>query len=287
MRVATFLIASFLTGCHHDVEPPHTATQTDEHYGDTIDDDEAWNLAHSARCKEATRHSDCTGVREYLADFPKGKHAPEAKLLLDVLPARLEGVPEEARWDAADAAACKRADDYEACEDVESYLAKFPMGKHAAEARAVIDGAKATIEQRKKTLDDAGVDIEILGTDHTGKDCPPILDDKEHHALCVVLDVRVRKAVKLAALGVMSDCGVEKGKPKKLFWATGKDLTKVAIGTTTDLHVAVPRDARCTIEVGLGTIPKLEKEGLRRLCLIAAEDPKNDRAEAGSCGEKP
>ena len=71
---------------------------------------------------------------------------------------------------------------------------------------------------------------------------------------------------------------------KKLYWATGKDLTKIGIGTTTDLHVAVPRAERCTIEVGIGNIPKLEKEGLRRLCLIAGTDPKDDRAEAGSCG---
>lgn len=284
------LLAALLCGCHHDSEPPHhpgEASQPEEQYGATIEDDEAWNLARPGRCKEATRQTDCTGVREYVADFPKGKHAAEAKYLLDMLPARLEGVPEETRWDAADAAACKRADDVESCEDVESYLAKYPMGKHAAEARAVIDGAKATIEQRKKTLEDTGVDIEILGTDHSGKDCPPLLDDKEHHALCVVLDVRVRRPLKLQALGVMTDCAVEKGKPKKLYWATGKDLTKVPIGNSIDMHVAVPRDKRCTLEVGIGNIPKLEKEGLRRLCLIAGEDPKDDRAEPGSCGNPP
>lgn len=283
MRVVLIPVALIVLGCHHDAEPPQTAKAEDEHYGHTIEDDEAWNLAHPARCKEATRHSDCTGVREYLVDFPKGKHAPEAKLLMDMLPARLEGVPEEARWEAADAAQCKRADDYEACEDVESYLQKFPTGKHAAEARALLDGAKATLGQQKKTLDDVGVDIELLGTDHTGKDCPPILDDKDHHALCVVLDVHVHKPINLSALGVMSDCGG--GKTKKLYWATGKDLAKVPVGTSVDMHVAVPRQKRCTIEVGLGNIPKLEKEGLRRLCLIAADDPTKDRAEAGSCGD--
>ena len=37
----------------------------------------------------------------------------------------------------------------------------------------------------------------------------------------------------------------------------------------------------------LAWIPKLEKEGLRRLCLIAADDPTKDRAEAGSCVKAP
>jgi hypothetical protein len=224
-------------------------------------------------------------VREYISDFPKGKHAAEGKYLLDTLAARLDPIPEDTRWDAADSASCKRADDYEACEDVESYLEKFPLGKHAADARALLDGAKASLESRKKTLEEAGVDIELLGTDHSGKDCPPILDDKNHHALCVVLDVRVRKPLTFPSLGVMTDCGNKTAR--KLYWASGADLTKTAIGTTADLHVAVPRDARCTIEVGLGAIPKLEKEGLRRLCLIAADDPTKDRAEAGSCETNP
>lgn len=262
---------------------PGNGPPKDDHYGATIEDDEAWTIAHPERCATPVRPSDCNGVREYIADFPQGKHAAEAKTMLDGLAAALAKVPEEAQWEAADAAICKAADDVGACEDVAAYLAKFPMGKHAADARGLIDAARDKLDARKKALEDAGVDIELLGTDHTGKDCPPILGDGDHHALCVVLDVRLRKSIKQTAVGVTTDCGVGKGQAKKLYWATGNDLTKVAIGKTTDVHVAVPRDKQCTIEIGIGNVPALEREALRRFCLRAADDPKQDRAEAGSC----
>ena len=286
MRLA--LLFSFaLAACHHHDEPNVPGKEKEEHYGATIEDDEAWNLAHSERCATPAKPSDCLGVREYLADFPKGKHAADAKAMLDGLEEKLAKVPDDARWDKSDIAECKQADDIESCDDVSAYLKKLPMGKHATEARALIDAAQPKVDALQQKLNDAGVEIEILGTDHTGKDCPPILGDTEHTALCVVLDVRVRKTVKMTAVGVMTNCGVESGKPKKLYWATGTDLTKVAIGATADIHVAVPRSPRCTIEVGIGNVPKLEREALRRLCLYAKANPKDDHAEPGSCPDIP
>jgi hypothetical protein len=272
----------FLASCHHAPEPAHGAAPDEEHYGSSIEDDEAWRIAHPERCGSPVRPSDCVGVREYLADFPKGKHAGEARKLLDGLEAALSKVPDDERWSAADVETCKTLDDLGACDDVAAYLAKFPMGKHAAEARALLDAAKPKIDERRKALETAGVDIEILGTDHTGKDCPPLLDALDHHALCMVFDVRVRRPIKTKSLGVMTDCGATDGT-KKLHWATGADLTKAPIGTTVDLHLAVPRTKRCTVEVGIGNVPTLEVPALRRYCLHAADDPKDDRAEAGSC----
>ncbi len=266
----------FVVGCHH--EQPAAPAQ-EETYGPTIEDEEAWKLARSERCNAPTRASDCTGVREYLKDFPKGKHAAEAKYMLDALEGRIAGVPDETLWTKSDVAECKLADDIESCDDVGDYLKKLPMGKHAAEARALLDGAKPKLDKLQQELDDAGVEIELLGVDHTAADCPHTFEN----ALCVVLDVRLRKSIKQQALGVMTNCGEKAGAQRKLYWATGKDLTKVPIGASTDMHVAVPRSPRCTIEVGIGTVPKLERQALRRICLYAAADAKDDRAEPGSC----
>jgi hypothetical protein len=263
--------------CHpeHPVEAPK-----EEHYGATIEDDEAWKIAHPDRCNAPVRASDCLGVREYLADFPKGKHASEAKYMLDALEGRIAGVPDETQWTKSDVAECKVADDIESCDDVGDYLKRLPMGKHAAEARSLLDAAKPKVDKLKQALDDAGVEVELLGMDHKADDCPhPFGGD----SLCVILDVRVRKHIKQTALGVMTNCGEAAGAAKKLYWATGKDLSKLAIGASTDMHVAVPRSPRCTIEVGIGNVPKLEKEALRRICLSAAADAKDDHAEPGSC----
>jgi hypothetical protein len=277
MRLLPILI---ILGCHP--EQPATAHQ-DDNYGATIEDDEAWKLAHSERCAEPVRAADCTGVKEYLADFPKGKHASDAKYMLAALPDRLAKVPEETQWTKSDVAECKAADDVESCDDIADYLKRMPMGKHAAEARALLDAAKPKIEKLQQEQNDAGVEIELLGMDHTAADCPNAFEG----ALCVVLDVRLRHNVKQTAVGVMTNCGEKPGAAKKMYWATGKDLTKIPLGATSDVHVAVPRAERCTIEVGIGTLPKLEKQGLRRICLYAKADAKDDHAEPGSCPDTP
>lgn len=277
MRLLPILL---ILGCH--AEQP-AAPHQDDHYGATIDDEEAWTLAHSERCAEPVRAADCTGVKEYVADFPSGKHAGDAKYMLAALPDRLAKVPEETQWNKLDIAECKLADDVESCSDIADYLKRMPMGKHAAEARALLDTAKPKLDKLQQEQDEAGVEIELLGMDHTAKDCPHAFEG----ALCVILDVRLRKSLKQSALGVMTNCGEKPGAPKKLFWATGKDLTKIPIGVTTDVHVALPRAERCTIEVGVGTVPTLEKQGLRRICLYAGAHAKDDHAEPGSCPDMP
>lgn len=277
MRLLPILL---VLGCHPALP---AAPHHDDDYGATIEDDEAWKLARPGRCAEPVRGADCTGVKEYLADFPSGKHAGDAKSMLAALADRLAKVPEETQWNKLDVAECKMADDVESCDDIVDYLKRMPMGKHAAEARALIDTAKPKVEKLQQEQNEAGVEIELLGMDHTAGDCPHAFEG----ALCVILNVRLRKTLKQTSLGVMTNCGEKPGAPKKLHWATGRDLTKVAIGTTTDLHVAVPRAERCTIEVGIGTVPQLEKQGLRRICLYAKADAKDDHAEPGSCPDTP
>ncbi len=126
--------------------PPH-----DEQAGNQIDRDwqatdverkqridRDWYAIDVERCRVPRSLDACADVRGFLAKYPDGAHAEEAKAALATAAVRMEVLEkDEGAWAAAEVENCKRHVGANACARVEIYLAKYPAGLHANEARAL------------------------------------------------------------------------------------------------------------------------------------------------------
>ncbi len=104
-------------------------------------DENAWIAANEVACREPRRTDACDGVQRYLADFPDGAHADEAKRTLEKAKPKLEMVQkDENAWASAGVQTCRRSQTRDACAGVEIYRTKFPAGLHADEAASLLEG---------------------------------------------------------------------------------------------------------------------------------------------------
>ncbi|MBI4700019.1 MAG: hypothetical protein HY744_02445 [Deltaproteobacteria bacterium] len=106
-------------------------------------DDADWAEVSTASCAKASSASDCDSVRAYLDRHAAGRHAVEARRLLDAADRRLD----EADWRRTDRRSCAAPADSSSCDSVRRYLDAHPSGAHAREAQRLVDGADAKIEQ--------------------------------------------------------------------------------------------------------------------------------------------
>lgn len=101
-------------------------------------EDGEWYAIRLEQCRVPASLNACDAVRAFLARRPDGAHAQEAKEALKVAQPKLDALQkDEATWTAANPEACRRGDK-DACTHVEIYLAKYPAGLHAAEARQLV-----------------------------------------------------------------------------------------------------------------------------------------------------
>jgi hypothetical protein len=104
-------------------------------------DELAWLAARPIVCQEPRRVDACDGVQKYLADFPGGRHADEAKAALEQAKPKLEKVQkDENAWATSGADTCRRDHTKTACAGVEIYLSKFVGGLHGDEGNALLEG---------------------------------------------------------------------------------------------------------------------------------------------------
>lgn len=106
-----------------------------------VEEETAWNNARVTGCRQPSSLTGCDGVRIYLAKYPSGAHAAEAKDALTASEPQMERIQkDENTWKSAGAEACRKDHTHDACTGVELYLAKFPAGVHLDEAQALVRG---------------------------------------------------------------------------------------------------------------------------------------------------
>jgi hypothetical protein len=98
-----------------------------------------WNAADPTQCKVPATLEACDAVRAYLVKHPQGKYAAEASRTLAAGAPTLERLrKDDNAWENAGALECRAQKTREACVGVEVYVAKFPAGMHAAEAKRLL-----------------------------------------------------------------------------------------------------------------------------------------------------
>jgi hypothetical protein len=98
-----------------------------------------WNLARVTGCRLPTALTGCDAVRTFVAKYPEGPHAEEARAALAASVSAMEKLQkDENAWKGADVASCRAARTREACAGVEIYKTKFADGMHLDEAQALL-----------------------------------------------------------------------------------------------------------------------------------------------------
>ncbi len=105
------------------------------------DEEEAWTKAAPIACASPTKLDSCAAVQRYLARYPNGQHAAEARTTLEKGKPGLENLQkDEDYWTSKSGRQpCKDIRSVSACEGVELYVTKYPAGLHADEARQLLE----------------------------------------------------------------------------------------------------------------------------------------------------
>lgn len=117
----------------------------------------AWEKANAGACAQSPRFSDCSEVIRYLNGFPSGEHRTEAEQAL----LHAESVRQRASrdagisrvkadvsaWKAANVEACRAPEAPNACEGVNTYVATYPAGRFAAEAKDLLAQSNAKLNE--------------------------------------------------------------------------------------------------------------------------------------------
>ena len=104
-----------------------------------VEQETAWIDAEPNACKIPATLEACRGVQIYLAKYPDGSHSNKAKRVFDQAQDKMELLQkDENHWQQSGATTCESRANKNACEGVEIYLAKYPVGLHADEAKTLL-----------------------------------------------------------------------------------------------------------------------------------------------------
>jgi hypothetical protein len=116
-------------------------------------EDDLWKAANVEGCRKPTAANACEGVEAYIAKYPSGKYTAEGRQAMLDGKAESARMAEEDMWKAAAVDQCKKPTKSYDCKAVEEYLAKYPTGAHAADAKAAMKSSEKAREDLKKKED--------------------------------------------------------------------------------------------------------------------------------------
>ena len=114
------------------------------------EDEAAWALVVVAECTSPRDEDGCERVKDYLAKYPTGLHAAEARAAVEKGTAAMVTMLDERDWNAANIAACREPKASTDCDAVKKYMNDHPTGAHVAEAREAIDATRGKREKLEK-----------------------------------------------------------------------------------------------------------------------------------------
>jgi hypothetical protein len=134
----------------------------------TRDEDDLWKAANAEGCTNASKQNACDGVKDYIQKYPSGRHTADGRKAIADGEVHIAKVEEENAWKAAVVDQCQKPTKSYDCADVEKYLAKYPTGTHAAEAKEAMKGSEKARESLKAKEDSAAKKASLA---ECSKDC--------------------------------------------------------------------------------------------------------------------
>ncbi len=131
------------------------------------EEDQLWQAANVDGCKNASKSNACDGVKTYIQKYPSGRHTADARKAIQDGDAHMASVEEENAWKAAVVDQCTKPTKSYDCSDVQKYLATYPTGAHAADAKEAMKTsekardalkAKEDAAARKESFNDCSKD---------------------------------------------------------------------------------------------------------------------------------
>ncbi|HXK20581.1 MAG TPA: hypothetical protein VNG33_22375 [Polyangiaceae bacterium] len=109
-----------------------------------------WRQVVLSECSAATQLTGCDHVKQYLSDYPTGRHAAEAKKALEDAMPLIAKLADERDWRVAKPETCAVPRASTDCDGVASYLSAQPAGVHVDEARALLAKAEPKLAVARK-----------------------------------------------------------------------------------------------------------------------------------------
>ena len=126
----------------------------------------AWARVILSECSSPTHLTGCDEVKSYLASYPSGAHAADAKQSLEAGAPQLAKLADDRDWRAGRPEACAAPKTSTDCDGVTGYLSAEPAGAHLEEARALLVKAEPKLaairkaEEQRTRQEDAKADRE-------------------------------------------------------------------------------------------------------------------------------
>lgn len=114
-------------------------------------EDEAlrWQDAKAESCRTPTSIDACNGVHRYLALYPHGEHADEARQLVKNAKEPIRSLHDDIAWGLLNEDACAEPKEEDACAPILAYLQRYPDGNHAKRARELVAVAEPAITKMR------------------------------------------------------------------------------------------------------------------------------------------
>ena len=106
----------------------------------------AWNQVVLSSCIDPKALDCCNAVFAFLQKYPNGLFAAEAKQALEVGQKRIDALEDEIDWTGAEVDRCEKPARSSDCDGAKRYLELHPLGVHAEEAKAAVQGSRSTID---------------------------------------------------------------------------------------------------------------------------------------------
>ncbi len=111
----------------------------------------AWRAAEATECSTSVEEQACVAHVTYVARYPDGTHAGQARVAIEAARQRRRAFADEAAWALLDGGACRVPAKNDvavietACSPVQQYLAEYPDGLHADAAREILKPSRVVL----------------------------------------------------------------------------------------------------------------------------------------------
>ncbi len=188
-----------------------------------------WAETEHERCSSPKTAADCDAVAKYIRTYEQGAHVDEAKQIILSVKAEILRLRDDAAWNAAEDAACRKDLTDESCAGVANYVSLYgDGGRHSAAAVKLIaqkDGANESrikAEEKKSRNEERKSEAESVKWSLCGnlRELDELLelqaDQKKIDAASGTIDIRSKRGIAAAIIYTQRDISRDRSRLAQL-----------------------------------------------------------------------